>query len=58
MLLHDTQATIEKFSARVDGLSAGVQDAKKEITTAHKVFQHGHEKLLEEQVNLGVSKCI
>ncbi|KAI0690307.1 hypothetical protein BC835DRAFT_1281296 [Cytidiella melzeri] len=56
MLLHDTQAVLEKFSGRVDKLHGEIEDAKREVATSHKVFQHGHEKLLLEQVDL-VNRC-
>ena len=52
MLLHDNQATLEKFSGHVEKLTSRVEDAKREIATAHKVFQFGHEKLVEENVSL------
>lgn len=52
MLLHDTQATLEKFAAHIEKLAGRVDDAKREVGTAHRVFQHGHEKMLEENVAL------
>ena len=52
MLLYDTQATLEKFSGHVEKLTARVEDTKREVSTAHKVFEFGHEKLLEENVAL------
>lgn len=52
MLLHDTQATLEKFSTHIEKLTSRVEDAKREVSTAHKVFQLGHEKLVEENVSL------
>lgn len=52
ILLHDTQATLEKFSGHVEKLTSGVDDARREVSTAHKVFQFGHEKLVEEHVAL------
>ena len=52
MIFHDTQATLEKFSEHIERLTARVDDAKQEVTSAHKVFQFGHEKLLEENVSL------
>lgn len=54
MLLHDTQATLEKFSTRVEKLTARVDDAKRELSTAHKVFQAGHDNLITENVDLGM----
>lgn len=52
MLLHDNQATLEKFSGHVEKLTSRVDDAKREIATAHRIFQFGHEKLVEENVSL------
>ena len=52
MLLYDTQATLEKFSGHVEKLTARVEDTKREVSTAHKVFEFGHEKLLEQNVAL------
>lgn len=57
MLLHDTQATLEKFSGHIERLTSKVDDAKREVTTAHKAFQYGHEKMLEESVALREWKC-
>ncbi|GJE93323.1 hypothetical protein PsYK624_094820 [Phanerochaete sordida] len=56
MLLHDTQATLEKFSGHIEKLAGRVDDAKREVTTAHKVFQHGHEKMLEDNAAL-LNRC-
>lgn len=52
MLLHDTQAVLEKFSGRIDKLHGEVEKAKQEVSTSHKVFQHGHDKLVSDQVDL------
>lgn len=52
MLLHDTQAVLEKFSGRIDKLHGEVEKAKQEVSTSHKVFQHGHDKLVLDQVDL------
>ncbi|EKM49162.1 uncharacterized protein PHACADRAFT_265773 [Phanerochaete carnosa HHB-10118-sp] len=57
MLLHDTQATLEKFSGHIERLTSKVDDAKREVTTAHKAFQYGHEKMLEESIALREWKC-
>ncbi|KAL6299542.1 hypothetical protein BKA93DRAFT_742214 [Sparassis latifolia] len=56
ILLHDTQANLEKFSDRVAKLTIGVHDTKREIVTMQKLFEQDHEKLLEETVNL-VNRC-
>ena len=52
MLLHDTQATLEKFSGHIEKLTSRVDDAKREVATAHKIFQYGHEKMIEENTAL------
>ena len=54
ILLHDTQATLEKFSSHVEKLTNKVDDAKREIVMAHKVFHTGQEKMIEENVDLGM----
>lgn len=53
MLLHDTQATLEKFAGHVEGLACRVDEARREVATAHKVFLHGQEKTVEENIKLG-----
>jgi hypothetical protein len=53
ILLHDTRANIEKFSSRVDILTNGVSEAKREIVTMQKLFQEDHEKIIEQTVDLG-----
>ncbi|OCH91384.1 hypothetical protein OBBRIDRAFT_714994, partial [Obba rivulosa] len=56
ILLHDTQANLEKFSDRVDRMLCGVEEAKREVTNIHRTFQGEHEKLLEETLDLA-SRC-
>jgi hypothetical protein len=53
LLLHDTQANFEKFSERVDKLTTGVEDAKKEIILVKQLFQQEHEQLDTDIVDLG-----
>lgn len=55
ILLHDTQANLERFSERVDRLVKDVGDAKTEIGTVQKLFEHDHEKIIEKTVSLGTS---
>ncbi|KAJ6628909.1 hypothetical protein B0H10DRAFT_1868714 [Mycena sp. CBHHK59/15] len=52
ILLHDTQANFEKFSARVDALTTGMDDAKREIVTVKNLFQEEHDLLTTEVVDL------
>lgn len=53
ILLHDTQAHLEKFSDRVTKLINGVDESKREIVTVQKLFEQDREKLVEETVDLG-----
>ncbi|PCH44062.1 hypothetical protein WOLCODRAFT_76746 [Wolfiporia cocos MD-104 SS10] len=56
VLLHDTQATLEKFSSRVDALTGGVDQSRREIMTVQKLFQQDREKMVDETVDL-VNRC-
>lgn len=53
ILLHDTQANLEKFSAHVDKLASGVSETKREMMTMQKLFQEDHDKLVGQIVDLG-----
>ena len=53
ILLHDTQANLEKFSERVDKLASGVSETKTEMVTMQKLFQEDHEQLVGQIVDLG-----
>ena len=53
ILLHDTQANLEKFSERVDKMATGVSETKTEIITMQKLFLEDHEKLVGHTVDLG-----
>lgn len=55
ILLHDTQMNLERFSERVDRLVQDVGSAKTEIGTVQKLFEHDHEKIVEETVSLSMS---
>ncbi|EPQ56679.1 hypothetical protein GLOTRDRAFT_40518 [Gloeophyllum trabeum ATCC 11539] len=56
ILLHDTQATLEKFSARVDKLTSGVEETKREMVTMKTLFGEEHDKVVEHTVSL-VNRC-
>ena len=53
ILLHDTQANLEKFSEHVDKLANGVSETKREMMTMQKLFQEDHEKVVGQIVDLG-----
>jgi hypothetical protein len=53
ILLHDTQANLEKFSERVDKLASGVGETKGEMVTMQQLFQEDREKLVGQTVDLG-----
>ncbi|KAG6845018.1 hypothetical protein H0H87_001539 [Tephrocybe sp. NHM501043] len=52
ILLHDTQAHLDKFSASADKLLAGVNEATCQISTVNTLFQREHEALTEDLVDL------
>ncbi|CCM06134.1 uncharacterized protein FIBRA_08384 [Fibroporia radiculosa] len=56
ILLHDTQANLEKFSDRVSKLTGGVDESRREIVTVQTLFQQDRENLVETMVNL-VNRC-
>ncbi|TFK52059.1 hypothetical protein OE88DRAFT_1629147, partial [Heliocybe sulcata] len=56
ILLHDTQANLEKFSAHVDKLTSGVEEAKREVVTMKTMFGEEHDKLIDQTVSL-VNRC-
>jgi hypothetical protein len=53
ILLHDTQAHLERFSVRADKLFSSVEETKREITTVNTLFQREHETLRDDVVDLG-----
>lgn len=57
ILLHDTQANLEKFSHRVDALTGGVTETKREMATMQKLFQEDRERILSQTVDLGEYPC-
>ncbi|KAK0199253.1 hypothetical protein DFS33DRAFT_953626 [Desarmillaria ectypa] len=56
ILLHDTQAHLEKFSERVEKLTKGVDEAKQELGLTKTLFEREHEELTNEMYNL-VNRC-
>jgi len=53
ILLHDTQAHLERFSVRADKLHSSVEETKGEIKTVNALFQREHETLRDDMVDLG-----
>lgn len=53
ILLHDTQTHLEKFTGRVDGMVAGLDNAKRELLTVQKLYHDEHEELVERMISLG-----
>ncbi|KAG1735506.1 hypothetical protein EDB19DRAFT_1075788 [Suillus lakei] len=51
MLIHDMQATLEKFSTRVDTLLTNVKDAKTEVVNCNRISESEHERVLDEISN-------
>ncbi|KAG1785590.1 uncharacterized protein HD556DRAFT_1249626 [Suillus plorans] len=51
MLIHDMQATLEKFSTRVDTLLINVKDAKTEVVNCSRISESEHERVLDEISN-------
>ncbi|KAK7060833.1 hypothetical protein VNI00_000566 [Paramarasmius palmivorus] len=56
ILLHDTQANLQKFSDRVEKMSQSIESTRREITTVKTLFQEEHETLVGEMVDL-VNRC-
>ncbi|KAG1764050.1 hypothetical protein EDD22DRAFT_736805, partial [Suillus occidentalis] len=51
MLIHDMQATLEKFSTRVDTLLTNVKDAKTEVVNCNRISEGERERVLDEISN-------
>jgi hypothetical protein len=51
MLIHDMQATLEKFSTRVDTLLINVKDAKSEVVNCNRISESERERVLDEISN-------
>ncbi|EEB97985.1 hypothetical protein MPER_02591 [Moniliophthora perniciosa FA553] len=56
ILLHDTQANLQKFSERVEKMTQNVENTRREISTVKTLFQDEHEALVGEMVDL-VNRC-
>ncbi|KAI1788173.1 hypothetical protein LXA43DRAFT_843607, partial [Ganoderma leucocontextum] len=56
ILLHDTQAHLERFAERVTQLTTGVADAKRELVAIQKLYQEDHEQLVERMIGLA-NRC-
>ncbi|KAH7913060.1 hypothetical protein BJ138DRAFT_1082365 [Hygrophoropsis aurantiaca] len=56
MLVHDTRSNLEKFSARVDTLTNGVDTARKEIGDVQKLFESEHERVLGAMADI-TARC-
>ena len=54
ILLHDTQANLEKFSDRLDSLLCGVGEAKREVIRVASGLDEEKEKMLGEMTELGM----
>ncbi|KAJ7752787.1 hypothetical protein DFH07DRAFT_744809 [Mycena maculata] len=52
ILLHDTQANFERFSTKVDALTSGIDDAKRELVVVKDLFHGEHESLTTEMLDL------
>ncbi|EIW58257.1 uncharacterized protein TRAVEDRAFT_47421 [Trametes versicolor FP-101664 SS1] len=48
ILLHDTQAHLEKFTDRVALLTTGLDSAKRELIMAQKLYQDDHEQVIDK----------
>ena len=48
MLIHDMQATLERFSTRVDNLLNNVKDAKTEVVNCNRISESERERVLDE----------
>ncbi|KAH7926406.1 hypothetical protein BV22DRAFT_356938 [Leucogyrophana mollusca] len=57
MLIHDTQANLEKFASRVDTLTTGVDAARKAVGDVHKLFESERERVLGEMADIA-NRCL
>lgn len=57
ILLHDTQAHLDRFSERADKLFSKIDETKREISLVNTLFHREHDTLTEELVDLGPSSC-
>ncbi|KIJ65116.1 hypothetical protein HYDPIDRAFT_88719 [Hydnomerulius pinastri MD-312] len=56
MLVHDTQANLEKFSSRLDGLLSRVDDCKNQVLNANKLLESERDRVLTEILDIA-SRC-
>ncbi|KAH7885832.1 hypothetical protein F5I97DRAFT_1809501 [Phlebopus sp. FC_14] len=56
MLVHDTQANLEKFSGRVDGLLSRVDDCKSQVVNATNLLEAERDRLLAEMLDMA-NRC-
>ncbi|RPD76720.1 hypothetical protein L226DRAFT_506286, partial [Lentinus tigrinus ALCF2SS1-7] len=56
ILLHDTQAHLEKFTEKVGHLATGFENAKQELSTVQKLYQDEHEQLVDRMIGLA-NRC-
>ncbi|KAI0832143.1 hypothetical protein BC628DRAFT_1351874 [Trametes gibbosa] len=56
ILLHDTQAHLERFTDRVTELTGGVCDTKRELIAVQKLYQDEHEAVLDRITGL-TNRC-
>ncbi|CDO69324.1 hypothetical protein BN946_scf184746.g5 [Trametes cinnabarina] len=52
ILLHDTQAHLEKFTERLSQLTLDFNDAKRELLAVQRLYQDDHEQLLDKMTGL------
>ncbi|KAI9064006.1 hypothetical protein FKP32DRAFT_1625651, partial [Trametes sanguinea] len=52
ILLHDTQAQLEKFTDRLLHLTSDVDNAKRELVSVQRLYHDDHEQLLDKIVSL------
>ncbi|KAG0705601.1 hypothetical protein DFH29DRAFT_799892 [Suillus ampliporus] len=64
MIIHDMQATLEKFSTRVDTLLTNVKDAKTEVINCNRISESERERIytlitpLAKKVQAELKACI
>jgi hypothetical protein len=54
MLIHDTQANLEKFSVRLDGLLQRVEDCKAQVLNSNKLLDNERDRVLTEILDIGM----
>ncbi|KAF9219797.1 hypothetical protein BS17DRAFT_716492 [Gyrodon lividus] len=56
MLIHDTQANLEKFSARLDSLLLRVEDCKAQVLNTNKLLDNERDRVLTEILDIA-NRC-